>query len=55
LPVIGAGLSAGLFRVAGRFGISYLFERQPIRLWLTNGGYHTVQFTLYGVILALWH
>ena len=21
----------------------------------SNGGYHTVQFTLYGLILGLWH
>ena len=48
-----AGLSAGLCWVAGSFGINYLFERRPIRLWLINGGYHTLQFTLFGLILGL--
>ena len=49
----GAGFSAGLFWVAASFGISYLFERRPFGLWLINGGYHTVQFTLYGLVLGL--
>lgn len=50
---LGAGFSAGLCWVAASFGINYLFERKPLKLWLINGGYHTVQFTLYGLILAL--
>ena len=48
-----AGLSAGLFWVAGTFGINYLFSRRPFGLWLIDGGYATLQFTLYGVILGL--
>lgn len=52
---LGAGFSAGLCWVAGSFGINYLFERKSFKLFLINGGYHTVQFTLYGLILALWH
>ena len=48
-----AGLSAGLCWVAASFGINYLFERRPLRLWLINGGYHTLQFTLFGLILGL--
>lgn len=51
---LGAGASAGLFWVAGSFGINYLFERRSLRLFLINGGYHTLQFTLIGLILALW-
>ena len=50
---LGAGLSAGLFWVAASFGINYLFELKSMKLWLINGGYHTLQFTLYGVILGL--
>jgi hypothetical protein len=49
----GAGFAAGLCWVAASFGISYLFERRPLGLWLVNGGYHTVQFTLYGLVLGL--
>jgi hypothetical protein len=52
---LGAGFSAGLCWVAGSFGINYLFERRSLRLFLINGGYHTLQFTLYGLVLGLWH
>src|SRR3990170_5469662 len=52
-PAIAAGASAGLCWVAASFGINYLFERRPLRLWLINGGYHTLQFTLFGLILGL--
>ena len=52
---LGAGFSAGLCWVAASFGISYLFERRSLKLWLINGGYHTLQFTIIGLILALWH
>jgi hypothetical protein len=50
-----AGLAAGLCWVAGSFGINYLFEQKPLRLFLINGGYHTLQYTLIGLILGLWH
>lgn len=52
---LGAGFSAGLCWVAASFGINYLFERRSLKLWLINGGYHTLQFTIIGLILALWH
>ena len=48
------GLCAGLCWVAASYGISYLFERPPLALWLINGGYHTVQFTLMGLVLGAW-
>lgn len=50
---IGAGASAGLLWVAGSFGINYLFERKSLKLFLINGGYHTVQFAIIGLVLAL--
>jgi hypothetical protein len=50
---LGAGASAGIFWIAGSFGVNYLFELKPLRLWLINGGYHAVQFTLYGLIFGL--
>jgi Protein of unknown function (DUF1761) len=49
------GFIAGLCWVAASFGINYLFERKNFTLFLVNGGYHTVQFTLYGLVLGLWH
>jgi hypothetical protein len=50
----GAGTAAGLCWVATSFGINYLFERRPLRLFLVNGGYHTLQFALIGAILGAW-
>jgi hypothetical protein len=47
-----AGFGAGLAWVAASYGITYLFEARPLRLWLINGGYHTLQFTLYGAVLG---
>lgn len=49
------GLCAGLCWVTASYGISYLFEMRPLSLWLINGGYHTLQFTLIGLILGAWH
>lgn len=48
------GLLAGVTWVAASFGVNYLFERKSLKLWLVNGGYHAVQFTLMGVILGAW-
>jgi len=48
-----AGAGTGLFFVAASYGINYLFEQRPLGLWLINGGYHTLQFTLYGLVLGL--
>ena len=53
-PSVGAGAAAGIFWVAASFAISYLFERRSLRLWLINGGYHALQFTLFGLILGLF-
>ena len=52
---LGAGFSAGLCWVAASFGINYLFEQRSFKLWLINAGYHTLQFTIIGLILGLWH
>ena len=51
-PATAYGLSAGLCWVAAAYGITYLFERRPLKLWLINGGYHTLQFTLFGLIIG---
>lgn len=50
---VGAGLSAGLFWVGTSFGINGLFQREKLALVLINTGYHTLQFTLIGLILGL--
>ncbi|WP_417321567.1 DUF1761 domain-containing protein [Erythrobacter aureus] len=48
-----AGFAAGLGWVAASFGINYLFAQRPFALWLIDGGYATLQFTLYGVVIGL--
>jgi hypothetical protein len=50
---LGAGFAAGAGWVATSFGINYLFAQRSFKLFLIDGGYHTLQFTLYGLILAL--
>jgi hypothetical protein len=55
LFALGAGLAAGLGLVAASFGINYLFASRSLKLWMIDGGYHTAQFVLFGVILGLWH
>ena len=50
-----AGFATGLGFVAMGFAINYSFAGRSLKLWLIDGGYHTLQFTLYGLILGLWH
>jgi len=50
-----AGGLAGFGVAATSFGINYQFANRSFKLWLIDGGYHTLQFILYGVILGLWH
>lgn len=49
----GALIGAGF--VAASFGINYLFAHRGVKLWLIDAGYHTLQFTLFGLILGAWH
>ena len=48
------GAVTGAAFVAASFGINYLFANRSLKLWLIDGGYHTLQFTLYGLVLGLW-
>ncbi len=50
-----AGFLTGLAYVGMSFGINYAFAGRSFKLWLIDAGYHTLQFTLYGLILGLWH
>ncbi len=53
LFAVGFGFSVGLFWVAFSIGTNYLFERSSLRLFLINGGYHVVRFTLMGLAFGL--
>jgi hypothetical protein len=48
------GLAVGAGLVAASFGINYQFANRSTVLWLIDGGYHTLQFGIYGLILGLW-
>jgi hypothetical protein len=50
-----AGFMSGFTFVAMAFGVTYLFEQRPFRLWAINAGYQTVTFTVMGAILGAWH
>jgi hypothetical protein len=49
----GFGFSASLSWVAFSIGTNYLFERSSLRLFLIDGGYHVVRFTLMGAVFGL--
>jgi hypothetical protein len=55
LDAVHAGLFIGVMYVATSFGINYAFAQRSFKLWAIDGGYHTLQFMLYGVVLGLWH
>ena len=48
------GLLAGGCFVAASFGINYQFANRGPVLWAIDGGYHTVQFLLFGLVFGLW-
>jgi Protein of unknown function (DUF1761) len=48
-----AGALTGVW-IAAAFGVTYLFERKPMKLYLINAGYHLVVFPLMGLILGAW-
>jgi hypothetical protein len=50
----GAGALAGVGWVGAGLGTLYLFERRPLALFLINGGYMAVAFTLMGTIIGAW-
>lgn len=50
-----AGFIVGLGFIATSFGVNYLFAQRSMKLWLIDAGYVTVQFTVMGLVLGLWH
>ncbi len=51
---LAAGALAGAGWVATGMGITYLFEKRSLKLWLVNAGYHAVTFVVMGGILGAW-
>jgi hypothetical protein len=48
------GLLVGAGIVATSFGINYQFANRSNLLWLIDGGYHALQFAIFGAILGAW-
>ena len=48
------GALAGAGLVAASFGINYQFAQRTFKLWLIDGGYHSAQFLLFGLLFGLW-
>lgn len=53
LRAVEAGAAIGLGLVATSFWISYLFARRSLLLGLIDGGYMTLRFVVYGLVIAL--
>ena len=51
---ITAGALAGVGWVAASMGITYLFERKSMKLFLINAGFHVLAFIVMGAILGVW-
>ena len=49
-----AGLLVGLGWVATAFGVTYLFARKSLKLYLIDAGYFVVLFATMGLILGAW-
>lgn len=51
---VGTGFIIGVFWVSSSLGLSYIFEQRPMKLFLINGSFHILQFSLMGLILGIW-
>ncbi len=48
------GFMIGCGWVATAYGVTYLFERRSLRLFLINGGYNVIFFSVMGAIIGAW-
>ncbi len=48
------GITVGLVWVATAYGVTYLFEQRPLRLFLINAGYYVVLYAIVGTVLGAW-
>ncbi len=46
------GFVVGLAWVSLAFGVNYMFEGKPLKLWLINAGYNVVVFSAIGAIIG---
>ena len=48
------GFFVSLMFMATAIGMTYLFERRPLKLFLINAGYQVVNCVVMGAILGVW-
>jgi len=49
-----AGFMTGATFVSTALGVIYLFEMRPLKLFIVNAGYQTLNFSVMGLILGAW-
>lgn len=49
------GLILGIGILATAYGVTYIFEQRPLRLFMINAGYNVVLLAVMGAIIGGWH
>ncbi len=55
LSGVHTGLVIGIGFLATAYGVTYLFEQRPLRLFMINAGYNVVLLAIMGAIIGGWH
>jgi hypothetical protein len=55
LSGVQTGLVIGIGFLATAYGVTYLFEQRPLRLFMINAGYNVVLLAIMGAIIGGWH
>ncbi len=55
LSGVNTGLIVGIGILATAYGVTYLFEQRPLRLFMINAGYNVVLLAIMGAIIGGWH
>ncbi|MFQ5548839.1 MAG: DUF1761 domain-containing protein [Woeseia sp.] len=54
LTGVQTGLLVGIGFLATAYGVTYLFEQRPLRLFMINAGYNVVLLAVMGAIIGGW-
>ena len=55
LSGVHTGLVIGIGFLATAYGVTYLFEQRPLRLFMINTGFNVVLFAIMGAVIGGWH
>lgn len=50
--IVGIGVAVAFVSTA--LGVSYLFERRPLKLFFVNAGYQIANFAVMGAVIGAW-